>query len=628
MDFEKIVNKLLAKDPDDRYQNIIELPVDLKNIDLTGTGASRNLTDRIIEQGSNKPAFWQRVLPWSIAGLIAIVACVLWLKLHRQIPSPVNRCHINLPESAPLAPVGSAPFGIGRPSIIISPDGTKLVYVANKDGKNQLCLRPMDQLEAVPIPGTEGAFDPFFSPDGQWIGFFTESEMKKVSVGGGAPVSLCSAVSPFGASWGNDDEILFSNYQASMLSRISANGGIAEDITNESRYHFPALLPGGKAVLVSGIRAVFLDTREEKVLIEGGANPNYISTGHIIYSYQDKMMAVPFDPKKIKITGPAVPLDEHIRIEASRGAAQCTVSQDGTLVYLSGGSQNKTNLIWRGRSGNIEILPFPVEIYGTFRMSPDSRRLAIQIFKNGEWNIWIYNLISGSHRKFTEQGNNKYPVWTPNGKQMIFQSDRNGTFSLFMKSLGSSNKVQQIHTSTKSETPCSCSPDGEFLAYHFGADIYLLPLNGEEEPISFIQTPVKDWGPAFSPDGRWIAYVSQDQAEEIYVEPYPRTGERWKVSTDWGEEPVWSPNSNELFYRNGRKWMVVRFTTSPNFSPEEPKVLFEGDFVNVAGLSYDVSSDRQRFLLLRSIEESTVHTRLNVVFNWFEILKHKVPGGK
>jgi serine/threonine-protein kinase len=626
---ERIVLKAMAKDPAERYQHVDELPVDLKRIDLTSGRPPRISETMAKGKIPQKSASWKQLFPWGVAALMTIVVFFFGLKLQRRKPLAVTRCNINLSVSAPLAPIGSAPYGIGRPALIISPDGTNLVYVTNSDGMNQLYLRPMDQPEAVPIPGTEGAYDPFFSPDGQWIGFFAGNQIKKVAIGGGTPISLCEAPNAFGAAWGHDGRIVFTQDQADRLSNVSENGGKPVDLVESGRYNWPHILPGNKAVLASsgsGIKAISLDTGEERVLIEGGTNPRFLSTGHLIYSRGDRMMAVPFDHKKVAVTGTPVPLAEPVRIEASRGAAQCAISNNGTLVYLPGGAQNRKSLLWLDRNGDVEPLPLPAEVYGTFRLSPDGRRLAIEIFREEIGNIWIYDLISGSHKQLTSQGSNRYPVWTPDSRHVIFRSDRDGKNTLFMKSVIGSGELTQLFSSTESVGPYSCSPDGRFLAMYLGQDIFVLPLNGEGKAEQLTRSAIDLWAPAFSPDGRWIAYGAQEQAETIYVEPYPPTGERWKVSTDWGEEPIWSPNFNELFYRNGRKWMVVKYTTVPNFSPERPKVLFEGDYLNVGGLSYDVSPDGRRFLLLKSSEEQAVHTQLNVVFNWSEELKRRVPG--
>jgi len=634
MDLERVVAKMLAKNPAARYQHVDELPVDFKSIDLSASGTSRISMAKVTKQPEKQSAFWPRAIPWSIAMLFAAVAFVaIWL-LQRPTPSPVKRWNITLPESAPIAPIGSAPFGIGQPALALSPDGTNLVYVADLGGKTQLYRRPMDQFEAMPIPGTEGAYHPFFSPDGQWIGFFSGNTLKKVSISVGAPVSLCEVTSPFGASWGPDDRILFSQRDGRTFSWIAASGGTPQVLT-EKNSSFPEILPGGKAVLVSAspgidISIILLETGEKKTLLDRGYNPKYISTGHLIYAQGGRLEAVPFDLDNLKVTGSPVPVLDNIRMEANWGATQYAISNDGTLVYLSGGYQGKSTLIWLDRKGHAEQLHFPAETHGTFQLSPDGKRLVIQA-ENMKWDVWIFDLLRGSRSKLTIEGNNRRPVWTPDGRWVTFGSDRTGAYNIFMQSADGSGEIKQLTKGKAYHLPYSWSPDGKLLAFAANEDdeIYLLQINGESKQHPFAATRFNEGVPAFSPDGRLIAYGSNEHGQDdVYVQPYPQTGEKWRISTEGGEEPVWSRSSHELFYRNGRKWMAVSYSMNPKFSAELPRVLFEGDYVNVFGRSYDVSPDGRRFLLLKSSEEPSRQTQLNVVTNWFEELKRKAPRGK
>jgi serine/threonine-protein kinase len=640
MDLERVVAKMLAKNPAERYQHVDELPVDLKTIDLSATGASRVSTAKVTKQTEKQTAFWLRAIPWSIAILLA-TALIAILVLQRPSPAPVKRSSINLPESAPIAPIGSAPRGMGQPALALSPDGANLVYVADLDGKTQLYRRPVDQFEVVPIPGTEGAYNPFFSPGGQWIGFFAGNEMKKVSILGGEPILLCDVINPIGASWGPDDRIVFAQHDGGTLSWISASGGTPQVLTDkEPNYRWPEILAGGKAVLVSGrahggISIILLEGGEEKRLLDRGTSPRYISTGHLVYAYDGKLEAVPFDLDNLKVTGSPVPVLDHARMEANYGATQYAISNDGTLIYLSGVFQGKSTLSWLDRKGHAEELQFPAKTYSTFRLSPDGKCLAITV-QNMKWEVWIFDLLRGSRSKLTVEGNNMYPVWTPDGRWVTFSSGWAGVYNIFMQSADGSGKIKQLTQIEADQFPFSWSPDGKLLAFtktipsiESSENIYLLSMNGESKQYPFATTRFNEWGPAFSPDGRLIAYMSDEQGQyDVYVQPYPQAGEKWRISTEGGEEPVWSPSSHELFYRNGGKWMAVSYSTNPKFSAELPRVLFEGDYINVVGQSYDVSPDGQRFLLLKSSEEPSRQTQLNVVTNWFEEVKRKAPKGK
>lgn len=633
MDLERVVAKMLAKNPAARYQHVDELPVDLKSIDLSATGASRISTAKVTRQTEKQSAFWPRAIPWSIAILLAAAFIANWV-LQRPTPAPVKRSSINLPESAPIAPIGSAPLGVGRPALALSPDGANLVYVADLGGKTQLYRRAMDQFEAMPIPGTEGAYNPFFSPDGQWIGFFAGSEMKKVSIFGGEPILLCDVINPNGASWGPDDGIIFSHHEGNTLSWISASGGAPQVLTEKPlRNNWPEILPGGKAVLVSGrlggISIILLGSDGGNKLLDRGNNPRYISTGHLVYAQGGRLEAVPFDLDNLKVIGSPVPVLDNVRIEASWGATQYAISNDGTLIYLPGVYEGKSTLMWLDRKGHAEQLQFPAKTYGAFQLSPDGKRLAIGI-QNTKWEVWIFDLLRGSRSKLTIiEGKNSRPVWTPDGRSVTFSSDRAGAYNIFMQSADGSGEIRQLTKGETFQILTSWSPDEKLLAFEETGqadDIYLLSMEGESKRQPFATTRFTEWGAAFSPDGRLIAYTSDEQGQyEVYVQPYPQTGEKWRISTEGGEEPVWSRGSHELLYRNGTKWMVVRYNTNPKFSAELPTVLFEGDYLNVLGHSYDVSPDGQRFLLLKSSEEPSRQTQLNVVTNWFEELKRKAP---
>jgi len=326
--------------------------------------------------------------------------------------------------------------------------------------------------------------------------------------------------------------------------------------------------------------------------------------------------------------GVPVPVLDGIRIE-SFGAAQCAISKNGTLVYLPGVFEQKSNLVWLDRSGRIDSLHYPAEIYGNFQLSPDGQRLAIEIFQDGKKNVWLHNLARQSRFKLTLEGSNYYPVWSPDGKSIVFGSDRTGQSAIFVKSADRKGEAKLLKESKSS--PSSWSSDGKVLALNnFAAgDVWSLQMDstGTQKPL--INSAFQEWAAAFSPDGHWVAYTSDEQGQyDVYVAPYPPTGASVQISTQGGEEPVWSHRSNELFYRNGRKWMVASYVTSPALSFEVPRLLFEGNYLNIDGVEYDVSSDGQRFLLLKPIEETSSRTQLNVVTNWFEELKRRVSGGK
>jgi len=285
-------------------------------------------------------------------------------------------------------------------------------------------------------------------------------------------------------------------------------------------------------------------------------------------------------------------------------------------------------LVWVDRQSQEEVLPFAPQFYGAFQLSPDGSRAAITISVTTK-DIWVYDLVRGSRSRLTRQGNNSIPVWTPDGKKIAFASDRNGVLSMFLKSVTGRGEAEQL-SETKFSEPFSWSPDGRTLAFTVTTSdsargIWLMHLEGDRTPQLFLGTPFVEWGPRFSPDGRYIAYTSDESGQsETYVEPYPRTGERWQISNGGGEEPVWSPASNEIFYSNGPLWMAVTFKTQPRFEVITRSDMFSGPYLNVHGFGYDVSPDGKRFLLIKDSGVRTVQ-QINVVVNWFKELKRLIP---
>jgi serine/threonine protein kinase/Tol biopolymer transport system component len=586
------------------------------------------------------------ILGVGISVLVGVIASLATWNLKPSPPQPVTRTVINLPSGQQLGGMDSGP------TLAISPDGTHLAYVARQGGTQQLYLRAMDSLDAKAISGTEGAVNPFFSPDGQWLGFFANRKLMKISLNGGAALALANAPFDGGAAWGSHGTIAFSPSNASALQQVSDAGGVLQPLSllgkGDASHRWPEFLPGGKAVLFSsgtagalfsnaqvGVQPVGAGEREN--LIPGGLFPRYAPTGHLVYAQGGSVMAVPFDPQRLTVTGTGGPVVVGVMQSPTNGHAQYSFSATGSLVYVPGDVQaTQLRLVWVSRSGAEQALAAPANSYLNPRVSPDGRRVAIGITSQ-ESQVWQYDLSREALTRFTFEGTvNGYPAWTPDGKRIAFISNKEGPLNVFWQLADGSGGLERLTTSDDLQTPNSWSPDGKLLAFNEitpgkGIDIWVLRL-GDRKAQPFLQKPFNESAPRFSPDGRWLAYVSDESGRyEIYVQPYPGPGGKWQISTEGGTEPVWNPNGRELFYRSGDKLMAVDISTQSGFAAGKPRMLFEGKYqpTPVTFPNYDVSPDGQRFLMLKPAEqEQAAPTQINVVLNWFEELKQKVPTGK
>ena len=651
---DRVTKRCLAKEPDERCQSAKDLTDELKWIAESGSLATLAPTAKAKDIRS---IGW-RALVLSLGALLlgaAISGLAIWNLKPEPAPSPkpVSRLTITLPPGQQLAGLD------GGPAVALSPDGTHLAYVARQGGIQQIYLRPVDSLESKPVPGTEGAVNPFFSPDGQWMGFFAGGALKKVSVSGGAAITLVDALQPHGASWGSQGMIAFAPKFNGALEQVPDTGGTPQPLDHLEKavisQRWPEFLPGGKAVLfAAGPNAInftlaqvavkSIGTGDRRNLVQGGMNPRYAPSGHLVYAQGGSLMAVPFDPRQLTATAAPVPVVEGVLQSPVTGAAQYSFSSTGSLVYVSGGVQSaQSRLVWVSRNGAEQTVAASAHTYLGPRLSPDGRRVAVTITEQ-ESQVWLYDLSRETLTRFTFEGNyNLIPVWTPDGKHIAFQSSKEGPPNLFWKLADGGGGLERLTTSEYINAPHSWSPDGQLLAFieinpTTGFDIWVQrmgnPSSGSGQVRNaqpFLRTQFNETTPRFSPDGRWLAYISDESGRfEIYVQPYPGPGGKWQISTEGGNEPVWNPNGRELFYRSGDRMMAVDVTTRPGFIAGKPRMLFEGRYepAPVPIANYDVSPDGQRFLMVKTSEQDSSTTQINVVLNWFEELKQKVPTGK
>jgi serine/threonine-protein kinase len=507
---ERVVKACLEKDPDDRMQTAHDVRLQLRwiaaagsEITLLPTAAMRSMPGR-------------RSLILGLGALLlgAVIASLATWNPKPQPPRPVTRTVITLPPGQRLA-------GLDQPCVALSPDGTHLAYVAVQGGTQQLYLRAMDSLEARPIPGTEGATGPFFSPDGQWLGFFAGQKLKTVSVGGGSALTLGDALQPRGASSGGQWMIAFAPTAASTLQQVPDAGGTPQALTRlakgENSHRWPEFLPGGKAVLFSAamtsstwvnpqVAVHSVATGERRNLVQLGTNPRYALSGHLLYAHGGTLMAAPFDPQRLELTGAAVPVVEGVLQSAISGAAHYSLSATGSLIYVPGGIQaDQRRLLWVTRNGAEQPIAAPPRAYRIPRLSPDGRRVVVAIDDEGA-QTWLYDLSRETLTRLTFGGTvNQAPVWAPDGKRVAFQSNKEGPLNVFSQLADGSGGLERLTTSEYSPAPNSWSSDGQFLAYidvnpSTGWDVWVLRLS-DHKAQPFLQTVFNESAPRFSPDG-------------------------------------------------------------------------------------------------------------------------------
>ena len=632
LSIERLLRLLLRKDARERLRDMGDVRIELE------TQAS--VSDA---RAADSPAPRGRGLVATLMVLgAAIVGAVIGITLVRPSGGASSRALARVEMSLPPE-YTLAEFGRG---VAISPDGENVVYSTY----GPLLLRSLAEPEAAPIPGTAFARGPFFSPDGNWIGFWHEGLLKKIAVDGGAPIVLCPAQSLFGASWSIDDRIVFGQGPSGVFE-VSADGGDAELLIkpdaerDEVAMFGPELLPDGRSLLVSILRRHHnwdgadivvqrLDTGERQVVVEGGTDARFVPTGHLVFSRDRTLHAVAFDPKNVNATGSPIPIQEGVGRSQlwESGGGQFSFSMTGTLVYAQPFAPLARTLVWVERNGREEALSMPARFYMHPRLSPDGRRIVVDTVDTLD--LWIYELDRGTMERLTVEKTHLHPVWSADGARVIF--DATQAHALYWKSLESGQPSELlVDDPLNLITAVSVSPDGQALAVelsrdHVAYDIAILPLEGEPRFQPLLADPnFREMGPMFSPDGRWLAFVSDETGrDEVYVQPYPGPGRKRLISSAGGREPLWSPTGRELFYREGLAMMAVRVRTDPDFSTNKPEKLFEGRYGSEpisAHASYDVSRDGQRFLMVKDLGGFAPPDKLQLVLNWFDELTRLAP---
>jgi hypothetical protein len=596
-----------------------------------------------------RPPLWRRMAILSgtwLAG-VAMAGIAVWFAVRSTAPPRVSRLLITPPSvSAPSVTI------LGY-SLALTPDGTHVVYVGANN--TALFVRALDRLDATSVTGFADSYGPFISPDGQWIGFFEGvSALKKVAITGGPAVTVGRpGGTAVGASWGPDGTIIFAtNDRTTGLRRIAEAGGEPTALTRPNRaageddHLWPEILPGGQAVLFTitaatgglnqaQVAVLDLRTGTQTVLIRGASRARYVSTGHLVYVAAGRLHAVAFDLARLAVVGAPVTVQPEVPADAG-----WAVAADGTLVYVVGGVlEVPRSLVWVDRQGQETPIPAPPRDYAFPRLSPDGTRLALYI-PDQEIDIWLWDVARAALTRATfDRGVDIYPVWPPDGRQLLYSSVRAGGVNLFAQAANGSGGVTRLTTSPNVQHATSVTPDGTRLVFTetapaTGQDVMLLGLDGTRAVTPLVQTPFSERNGEVSPDGRWLAYEANDSGRfNIYVRPFPDVSSGyWQVSTDGGTRPLWARNSQELFYLNlTGALMRVGVARGPTWAATAPTRLFEGRYgaaANQSGRTYDIAPDGKRFLMIKagaSADQTAVPTNLVVVQNWREELKRLVP---
>ena len=618
-----LVHRCLLKDIDNRWQSARDLFHELTWIQRA---LEHQPNDVALGWGGNAashvPARWRQLLPWAIATLAAIAAgTTLWLSTHKAPPSaaPVRRLAIELPEGERLALARTTPAGLSRVALAISPDGTTLVYAGRR-----LYVRRLDAFTAQELPNTDGAYAPVFSPDARWIAFISDDRLKKVALSGGDPLVLCEVQNAMALGWGERGIVVLDQF-TNRLALTSPEGGTPKRIAVGG--NTLGLLPGGDAVLVTGglvnnpdrsvIEVVSLETGQRTPLSTFGVQPRYMSEGFLTFGRGGTLFAVPFDARSRQVVGQEVAVEHGVRMEVP-ATAQYVISAEGTLAYVPGSVGWNSQLVWVEPGGAEAPISLPIQPYGSFRISPDGRRLAF-VQGGATDDIWVLDLERGTSRRVTFQGSNSYPVWTPDGARIIFRRVSDGRESIWWSAAGADGSEERLTTDSPDDRrPYSVSPDGGLLAYASHDDIFFLELSGKHAIQPILTTPRVESMPIFSPDGRALAYTSTESGRlEVYIRQLPN-GPHSQISNDGGEEPVWSRDGRRLFYRNGDRWMVSELGGASG--PSVPTLVVQGPYLNVPGLSYDVARDG-RLLLIRGIEGQVDASTIRVVSNFADAVR-------
>jgi serine/threonine-protein kinase len=603
----RLLHRCLEKDPRRRLRDIGDARIEIEEA----------LADRASDSGlAVRPV--RRQLPRSLQSIgLVTIGLAVGASLAAVLLRPADRPRVSGHFVLPLER-GEHLAGLDFPAIAIAADGSRIGYVASRGGRPQLFVRDLNSRESVAIPGSADAVSPFFSPDGTWIAFFAGGKLQKAPVAGGAPVSLCDAAIGFGGTWGPGNVIVFAPSSGSALVRVSAGGGAPTRMTRldaaagEFSHRWPELLPDGDTVLFTigtlgswddaEIVAQSLKTGERHVLVRGGTNPHYWPPARLVYARGGAIMAVPFDAALAKVTGEPVRVLDTV-LQSADGAAEIGVAQSDVIAYVPGQPDaSSRRLVTIDRTGAAVPYAAPPRAYAYPRVSPDGRKLLVTI-ADASTSLWLFDVATSALSQLTFEGNVEAPVWRPDGHRATYSSSRAGVPNVFSLLVDGAGAEERLASSASVQIPGSWSPDGHVLAFverheKSGRDV-MLWSPGTDRATTFAASVFEESSPRFAPDGRWIAYVSNETGQsEVYVGEVGGAHRKRQITSGGGAEPVWSPEGRTLYYRAGARIMAV--TLTPDGTPARPRVAAEGDFEpgSIDAPGFDVTRDGQRFVIV------------------------------
>jgi len=648
-----LLERCLKKKVRDRYHSIADARVDIEAILLSPSGAVEPPN-----VGAPQP-LWRYALPASAGALLAtaIVGVGAWTIWPPAEAPPVVRFVIGQTEDQPLE------LGINSPVLALSPDGRYVAYRVRTGRQPAIAIRALDSL--VPTVLHEcSCYTLFFSPDSAWVAFNDQADgtIKRVAVTGGPALTIGSVGSGrlAGATWGEDDTIVFGTGEPSGLWRLPASGGAVEPLTEldeaerESNHEWPEFLPGGEAVVFAVRRAGDtadaaqivmrdLETGEQQVLVAGGSYPRYVSSGHLVYAFDGTLRAVPFDRTRRTVTGNPVPVLDGVITRETSGAAEFAVSQAGTLVYINGSDSPVSGpriLTWVDRMGREEPLAADPRTYVKPQLSPDGGTVVLDV-RDQQFDLWTWDIARETLSRLTfDPSEDEFPVWSPDGLRIIFSSSRETgsqtDTDLFWRPADGTGFEERLLDGGGQTFPTSFLPDGSGVLIYGTAgglsgtndDISVVSLSGDAQVTPLLNTPFAESFPALSPDGKWLAYVSDESGvEEVYVRAFPDMTGRRQISNGGGTQPLWAHSGAELFYRNGDALVAVPIQTEPRFTVGNEQALFDDIYVlpPQGGPNYDVSRDDERFLMIKEFGNPSATQQIIVVQNWLEELNRLLP---